>query len=75
MPTILINTNLTKPAAAAAAAAAANGTPGEDDLLRQEINTIISKLLSKSESVTLFFCLLGIVCASSLFIYFRWIHL
>jgi hypothetical protein len=73
MPTILINTNLTK--SAAAAVAAVSGQENQDDVLRQDINSIISKLLSKSESVTLFFCLLGIVCASSLFIYFRWIHL
>jgi hypothetical protein len=56
MPTILINTNLTKSAAAAVASAAAavSGQENQEDVLRQDINSIISKLLSKSDSVFYF---------------------
>ncbi len=54
MPTILINTNLLKSASLNDASNSIITTTTENDL-KQDINSIITKLITKSESVSIFF--------------------
>ena len=55
MPTILINTNLLKSSASLNDASNSITTTTADNELKQDINSIITKLITKSESVSFFF--------------------